>query len=244
MISAAILSTLLGQYVLTAPSREELIGALNGLQSAVIAAHNGTRTVTNNAAKTRACIKFAGNGAAPPGSVTIRAMNVILSARIQFEIGFGIPAGIPTIDPNDGHTLTLAERWALTGERYAAIEVQAVPSSTITFSPHLMNANVDFLYQEIDRRTTPIDATCEVAAIRMDDAGIAGLTRCACTATPATCTWNRPNSDGSTTPVNPAPTGFTLGPNTWSGAGCKPKPCFTRFDGVGVDRSWPAECSK
>jgi hypothetical protein len=240
-MTALLLALVLSQ---TAPTRAEVIGALNTLEDGVIAVANANPNVTvvNNAAKTRACIRA--TTGIPAGSKIVRFGVTIISPRIQYELGLTIPPGTPTTDPNTGATLTIAQRWALAGERYAGIEVQAVPTEDVTFDVARMNEHLDVIREEIEIRATPVNATCNVGVIRFDDTTLADAFRCACAQTPATCTWTRPNANGTTTNVTPAPTGVTFGPGAFSGAGCRRKPCVTRFDGPGIDNSWPTECPK
>ena len=225
MLSPLLLAALLSQ---TAPTRAQVIGTLNTLEVAVEAARAGTRTYTQNAAKTRLCIQPATT--IQPGSVTVRYGVVMLSPAAQRYLGFALPAGKAT--------------WAEVEDMHAALEVQAPEASTVTFDVRRLLANVDVLENEVEVRATPFAAACEVGIMRDDDPLWGQLVRCGCAATPATCTWNRPEMGGGTTPVTPAPTGMTFSPGTFSGAGCKAKPCVTRFDGVGIDRSWPAACPK
>jgi hypothetical protein len=66
---------------------------------------------------------------------------------------------------------------------------------------------------------------------------------CACS-TGANCTWAKPLMGGGTQNV-PAPTGMTMAAGTWSGAGCRPKPCVglaLTDGGVPYDETWPGAC--
>lgn len=228
MSSALLLATILTQFVPAATDQE--IGALNALYTTALAVQAGTRTITRNAAKTRVCVKFAGGAAAPTGSVTVRAGVVVFSVAVQQKLGMALPPG--------------ATSWLDATEQYGVLEVQAVPTSTSTFDLRLLTNNFDWLKTEVELRATPVDATCEVALARADDATFGLMARCACAATPATCTWNRSNIDGSTTAITPAPIGVTFTPGSFTGAGCFAKNCAVRFDGVGIDKTWPAVCPR
>lgn len=242
-MTAILLALVLTQ---TDPTPDQVIGAFNILETGVLAVHNGSPNVTivRNASNTRACITR--NSGVPGGTTTVRFGVIIMSPRLQFELGMALPAGTPTVDPGDGHTLSLAERWTIAGDRYGAMEIQAVPSSTITFNRQRVTENVDVIREEVEVRAAPLLPTCEIAIARRDapEINTASLYRCACSATPATCTWARRNADGTTTNVTPAPTGITFSPGGFSGAGCRLKSCVARFDGFGVDNTWPEECPR
>lgn len=229
-----ILAALLTQFVPAASNQE--IGALNALYSTAVDVVAGTRTIVTNAAKTRSCIRFAGNAAAPTGSVTVRAGVIVMSANVQYRAGLAIPADVPTVDPVDGHTLTVLERWTLTGERYGVLEIQAVPSDTPSFDLARLNEHFDVIRNEVELRASPVNATCEVGIARQDDATFGSDARCACAKTTA-CKL----ADNLTA----APLGVTLGPGGFTAStACQAKPCVTRFDGAGVDKTWPAVCPR
>lgn len=213
-MTALILSILLAQ---AGPTRDELIGALNVMEDGVIAARQGLITPTTNAAKTRSCLVRPSG--VPAGTVTTRWGVVVISPIVQQALGMALPPG--------------ATSWADATPQYSVIEIQAVPTSEITFDPSRINGNFTPLRNEIEVRASALFPACEIAVARIDDAQIAGLLRCACRVD-ATCLVG-----GS-----PAPIGRTLDPGTFSGAGCRKKPCFARFDGLGIDNSWPTECPR
>lgn len=214
------------------PTRAEGIGALNTLYAAVMEARAGQRTVTRNAARTRICIAPAGT--LPAGTVTVRASAALLSAAVQNLLGF---TGTATEDA------------------YVAIEVQAVPSLAPTFDRMVLDRHLELLRDasgdlEVEVRPAPVNAACEVGIVRSDDATWGTLVRCACRVD-ATCLYD---ADGAGPGVaSAAPVGMTLPPGSWSGAGCKAKPCVARFDTYletptgrrrPIDRTWPAACPK
>lgn len=202
----------------TAVGRNDVIGAFNVLQRDVQAARAGTLAYSQNAAKTRLCVSpYAGTLAA--GSQTVRFGAIVLSPAAQRNLGFALPA--------------YATTWDDVKDAYAAMEIQAPPSTSITFDVQTLIANVDVLWNELELRATPLLPSCEVAIARADDASFSSVVRCACS-TGANCTVG-----GAAAPV-----GRTLDPGTFTGTGCAPKPCVTRFDGFGVDGSWPASCPK
>lgn len=193
------------------PTRADAVGALNALQAAVTEARAGARTFAVNAAKTRLCIDPPAGGI-PAGSKVIRFGVVLLTPAAQRYLGFALPPGAAT--------------WDQVSDEYAAIEVQAPPSTVPTFSAALL-ANVDVIENEVEVRASAAFPACEIVAIRRDDSGIGAALRCACS-TGSNCTVG-----GSA-----APLGRTLDPGTFSGAGCKAKPCVER---AGTS-SWVAGC--
>lgn len=210
---AGLLALMLAQ---AAPTQVQVIGSLNTLQAAVEEARAGTRTYSQNAAKTRLCIDPAG-GTIQAGSVTLRYGVAILTPLGQRYLGFSLPS--------------YAASWDEVLDEYVAFETQAPAASTVTFNPAVFNANLDVIGQEVEVRASPAYPTCEIAIVRRDDALYSSVVKCACRVN-STCLVG-----GSA-----APQGRTLSPGTWSGAGCQPKSCFARFDGIGVDGTWPANC--
>jgi hypothetical protein len=219
-MNSLLLAAMLTQFIPAATDQE--IGAVNTLYSTALAVQAGTRTITRNAAKTRVCVKFAGLGSAAPGSVTVRAGVVVMSVAVQQRLGMALPSG--------------ATSWLDATEQYGVLEIQAVPANTATFDPRLILQNFDVIRNEVELRPSPVDATCEVAIARADDATFGTSARCAC-ALSSLCK----AADG----VTAAPIGTTLSARMFTpSAACQPKPCVARFDGVGVDKTWPAVCPK
>lgn len=203
----------------TIATREDVVGALNTW--AVAYRDRASRTITRNAARTRVAVGPATTIAA--AARTVRFGAVELSAAAQTALGFASPSG----------------------PAYIAAEVQYDPATAVT--SHLLfrlPAGIDPVEEEIEVRASPVLASAEVAMVRMDAAeiGTSALMRCACAATPASCTWTRTNFGGGTTAVTPAPTGFTFGPGTWTGAGCARKACVTRAGPT--DHTWPGACPR
>ena len=220
MIAPLLVALTLGQVQ---PTPAEIKGTLNSMQIAVLAARAGTRTITNNGARTRACIAFEGGGSAPGGSVTVRYGVVLLSPGLQYALGLKKPA--------------YAATWYDVLDEYAAVEVQGVPDTV--FRAGRLVDNMDVYEEELDKRAAPVQASCEVYAVRSDDA--ANVFRCACS-TGVNCTWTPPLPGGGYGPSEAAPTHRTLPPLLWSGTGCVAKPCVSRFEGYGSDRTWPSTC--
>jgi hypothetical protein len=205
----------------TAPTRAQTVGAINTLVAAY--QDRANRTITRNASFTRTCAGPA-SGKNLTGRTTIRFGALIMSEAAQTALGMASP----------------------NGEAYGAAEIQIdpdQPTNRLIASRATLNAIFDVMPAEVEVRASPLIAS-EACIVRRDAPEIASaaLYRCACAATPSTCTWD-PDGAG-TTSVNPAPTGTTFAPGTWSGAGCKRKPCVTRFDGAGIDHSWPSECAR
>jgi hypothetical protein len=209
----------------SSPSKADIIGSLNTAASAIQQARAGTRTVTRNTAKTRICIAPATSIA--PGAKTIRYGSIVMSAAFQNIAGFTGTA---------------------TQEAYGAMEIQYDPESAvtskITFKRLVLLNNIDILESEIEARESPFNAACEVGILRADDTAWGNLVKCGCAATPSTCTWDPDGAGTLFAAQTPAPTGVTFAHGTFTGAGCKAKPCLTRYDGIGLDRSWPASCPK
>lgn len=203
----------------TQPTAEELAGARNAIASAIDGYRAGTRTYTFTSGRTRICVKFAGAASAPAGSVTLRFGATILTPSLLASLG--IPAA-----PKD---------------EYAGLDVQGVPAQSYTFNPQSTFALWDVLDSAAAKIANPIDATCEVLIVRATDSAIATWLPCACRAGNP-CSWD-PDGAGPL-PAQTAPNGSTFDPGTWTGNGCRPKSCVTRFDGNGIDNSWPAECPK
>lgn len=186
----------------TTPSRDEVAGATLALR--VAAAQIGQRVITIPQANL-ACVAPAVS--IPGNAVTIRVGVVILSVAGQRALGWTTAA--------DGTDLA---------ETYAAMEIQAAPSTSQIVRPP---EAIDYLEDtEVEKRVTPLFSTCEIAIARQ---GFATMPwRCACAEVPATCVWT-----GGTPPKN-----LTLAPGAWSGAGCRRKPCVERFG----TSSMSAEC--
>lgn len=180
----------------TAPSRDEVAGASIALR--VAERDIATRSITSpqlNLACVAPAVSIPGN------AVTIRVGVVLLSQGAQRAL-FG-----------DGD-----------GDVYAAMEIQAAPSSSPIVRPP---EAIDYLEDtEIEKRALPLFPTCEIAIARQ---GFATMPwRCACVEVPATCTWTR----------GVPPKNLTLAAGTWSGIGCRRKPCVARYG----TKSMPAEC--
>ena len=220
MISALALSLVLAQ---AEPTQAQAIGAVN----TIVAAYQdrANRTKNFNANHTRVCVGPA-TGSTLTGRTTIRFGVLILSQAAQSMLTMPSPSG----------------------EAYGAAEVQidpAQPTDHLIIPLSTLNGIVQALPAKITVRASPLVSTAEVCLVRRDTPEIAAnaLFRCACWDGANSCTWARPNSDGTTTNVA-CPKGLTLSPGSWSGTGAVPKPCVTRFDGFGVDASWPASCPK
>ncbi len=205
---ALVTALLLAQ---TPPSDTELNGAYNAAQIAAAAAVAGTRTISPVSAA-RSCIRFAGGGGAPPGSVTVSFGVSTLSPEFQQVVGLALPPSVPS--------------WAAARDEYSYIEVQAVPAATR--DPQTQPIHLDLIAEERWKEPAPTMPVCEVLLIRRDHAGVPF--RCACS-TGSNC-----NVGGSAAPLHQ-----TLAPGTWSGPGCQVKPCFGRYDGAS-DYTWPSAC--
>lgn len=257
---SAVLAILLSQ---TPATEAEVTGALNTMDTAIREARAGSRNVTATGNGRRACIRPATS--LPNGTVTVRFGASLIASSFQEFLGLSIPSHIPSaaiepvfagtwlnpetglIEPYQTGTTTRAlgnaERWALTPDQYAVFEVQALPSEVISYDRSTWRTNVDVLSAEahvVPSATWPV---CEFAMFRVDDASIKDVVRCACWDGQRPCQWQRPNDDGTFTQVA-CPTGLTMSPGSFSGAGAEGKSCVARFDGNGIDGSWPAACPK
>lgn len=217
MISVA-LALLLAQ---TTPTSDEIQGAKNALAQTISDFRAGTRTYTFDAGRTLICVKFAGGGSAPPGAVTLRMGAAILTPALLADLG------VPDAPKDD----------------YVGLDVQAAPASAATYDLLAVQAFWDTLDSETTKIASPLDATCEVLIARSGAANITNWLPCACrTGNP--CSYDPDGAGPLPSQSGSSINGFTFGAGTWSGGGCRPKSCVTRFDGNGIDNSWPSECPK
>lgn len=216
-MTSLILAALLSQ---TAPTQAQIVGALNTISTAWLDRAN--RTKAFNADKTRVCVGPA-SGKTLTGRTTIRFGVLTLSPQVQTMF---------TMPLEDGQTEYR--------EQYAAAEVQidpALATDQLLVPLETWNTLFDVIREEVEVRASPLLAY-EACFIRRDAPEIqsAALYRCACAVSSA-CKL----ADGTTA----APLGVTLSPGAFtSSAACQRKSCVTRFDGPGIDKTWPAACPK
>jgi hypothetical protein len=216
-MNALLVALLLSQ---TTPTRANLIGSINLLETGVLAALDHIIEPTVNGTLTGSClVRPAG---VPSGTTTTRFGVTIISPSIQQILGMKLPS--------------YATTWAEAKEEYAAMEIQAVPTEEITFDIQRTKAHLDVVWEETSVRPSAYYPGCEVAVVRNDDPLWGSVVRCACAISSACKA-----ADG----ITAAPSKMTLSPGSFTpSAECKPKPCVGRFDGVGVDNTWPVVCPK
>lgn len=258
MISSMIVALTLAQV---ASTEAETTGALNTLQATILSARRGERSITAPGSGKRICIRPI--GALPSGTVVVRFGVALLAPSFAEFVGLPVHGRVPTteIEPLYNGTvwnpetqqvepvlvgtiervLTTSERWKRSRDEHITIEVQAVPTTVSAYDRAQWTGNMDVIEAEVFTQGSAQWPVCEVAMFRNDDSGFDTTVRCACWDGSKACTWQRPNEGGGTTPVA-CPKGMTMGPGTFSGVGAVPKSCVARFDGPGVDHSWPSAC--
>lgn len=187
------------------------IGALAALIAAAAGVYLGTRTVTNPTG-TRACIAFAGT---KPSNLKVTRAVVGLSPEAQTTLG-----------------LTPVTGWA-----YAGVEVQAQADADALDAingavKNRILGHIEVVPEAAWDRTAQgaVAPACQVLVVRQDDPAIdtAQVFQCGCS-TGSNCTWN-----GS-----PGPKAVTFDAGTFSGTGCRRKPCIEL---MGQGDTMPAAC--
>lgn len=121
----------------------------------------------------------------------------------------------------------------VTGWTYAGVEVQSVDGTDMPDYADKIMGHIEVMPEAAWDRTAQgaVAPNCQVFIVRQDDPAVqtAAAFQCGCAATVGTCSWSG----------GPTVKGITFDPGTFSGAGCRVKPCLGL---LGQSTTFPADC--